>query len=648
MTGISAQVDVTATSGTENATYSTVKSAFDAINSGIHQGIINITITGNTTEAATAVLSRSTGNSNYTSVVIKPASGISPSITDETFAGPVIRILGSNVTIDGSNNGSDSKDLSIINNFATGSQVIGMGSSDSANPLTNVTIKNTNIINGIKTTGYGIILSNTAGGTTGGYFNNIKIENNSIQKSYYGIYLLAASALGNGSGTVISKNDLYTSGANSNRFVGIYLGGTDGITISENKIGNFENTSAESKRGMWLAVSTMNTLVTDNIIDNIGYQGIAAGSATGIQVYTNAGAASTASSNKVVKNKITNLYTSGINSSAVGISLGGSTVGTLISQNVINNLVNTQANITGYGAVGIILSPTVTASATQVSNNFISKVSSFADNSTSRNYTGGILINGYGGSGYYLYHNTVYLTETQSNETQKGIPIALNIQNVTAAGAIDLRNNILITNLSNPDVATYSMSTVPSNSIFSNIDNNIYYSSGANLGQTPGGPAAYTDLSGMISILGGNANSLNALPKFVSETDLHISQDSENSAINNKGVYLSAVTIDIDGEERDTSIPDIGADEFNILTLATGNDVKEKSKIQVHPNPVKDILNIISDKKIDAVSVYNSTGQLVKEISGSQTIDLSKLSSGIYFVKTLVEGKIKVSKIIKE
>jgi len=638
-----AQVDVTATAGTETATYTTVKGAFDAINAGTHQDVINITITANTSETATAALSRSTGTSNFTSVSLKPAANVTATITGAA-AGPVLRILGSNVTIDGSNNGTDSRNLSFVNANVAGSQVIAMGSSDVANPLTNVTVKNTTIINGVKTSGSGIIVSNTAGAQTAGYFNNIKLENNSIQKSYQGIYMIAVSAVGNGVGSVITKNDLSTSGENSNRFLGIYLGGTDGVTVSQNKIGNFENTTNEGKRGMWLAVATMNTTVSDNIINNISVNNAAGGSVTGIQIFTNAGAGSAPSANKILRNKISNLSSNGFNSSVTGIGLGGTTIGTVISQNNINNLVGLRtATTVGYGAEAIILTAG-TASNTLVSNNFISKVSSFAANTSSANYTGGILING--GTGYKVYNNSVYLTETQNDGTNKGIPIAFS-STVSTAGAIDLRNNIFVVNLADATIPTFAISVPPVAATYSNIDNNIYYSSGPNLGQTPGGPPAFTDLTGMKSILGGNVNSLKVLPIFTSTTDLHVSQTSDNSAIDNKGVTLADVTVDIDDETRSTTTPDIGADEFTVATMAVG-DAANKSKIRIYPNPVNDVLTVSSDKKVSNISVYNVGGQLIQQVNNANVINLAKLSSGVYFVKTIVEGKVEMTKVIKK
>ena len=51
-----AQVDVSSSGGTINASYPTLKGAFDAINAGIHAGTITIGISGNTTETAPAIL----------------------------------------------------------------------------------------------------------------------------------------------------------------------------------------------------------------------------------------------------------------------------------------------------------------------------------------------------------------------------------------------------------------------------------------------------------------------------------------------------------------------------------------------------------------------------------------------------------------
>ncbi|MCS3867407.1 hypothetical protein J3D55_000323 [Chryseobacterium ginsenosidimutans] len=107
----SAQINVTATAGTATATYTTLKDAFDAINAGTHQGSINLSITANTTETATAVLNAGT---TYTSIMIKPT--VAATISGAVASNPLVKILGSNVTIDGSttNGGTPETLLSVI------------------------------------------------------------------------------------------------------------------------------------------------------------------------------------------------------------------------------------------------------------------------------------------------------------------------------------------------------------------------------------------------------------------------------------------------------------------------------------------------------------------------------------------------------
>ncbi|SDG56196.1 GEVED domain-containing protein [Epilithonimonas hungarica] len=72
------------------------------------------------------------------------------------------------------------------------------------------------------------------------------------------------------------------------------------------------------------------------------------------------------------------------------------------------------------------------------------------------------------------------------------------------------------------------------------------------------------------------------------------------------------------------------------------------NKVQFYPNPVKDVLTVSSSKKVNSVSVYNTAGQLIKTVQNTNTIDMSKLSAGVYVVKTDVEGKTETSKVIKK
>lgn len=99
------EVEVTSTAGLGNATYATLKAAFDAINLGTHQGAINIRLNSSVTETATCVLD-SSGNatgSNYTSILIRPADTATVVKRVSTSAALTLMVLNGadNVTFDG-------------------------------------------------------------------------------------------------------------------------------------------------------------------------------------------------------------------------------------------------------------------------------------------------------------------------------------------------------------------------------------------------------------------------------------------------------------------------------------------------------------------------------------------------------------------
>ena len=71
-----AQVNLTASSGTLTGSFTTLNSAFAAINAGTHQGVIAITIVNNTIETSPPTpLLQSAGASSYTSITITPTGG---------------------------------------------------------------------------------------------------------------------------------------------------------------------------------------------------------------------------------------------------------------------------------------------------------------------------------------------------------------------------------------------------------------------------------------------------------------------------------------------------------------------------------------------------------------------------------------------
>ena len=102
-------IEVSATAGTPGPTgYTTLKGAFDAINTGTHQGSVAINVCANSHETASAVLNGSgSGSSSYTDVTIHPVGGVERTI-DGAILGPIVDLAGANhVTIDGLNSGGN-------------------------------------------------------------------------------------------------------------------------------------------------------------------------------------------------------------------------------------------------------------------------------------------------------------------------------------------------------------------------------------------------------------------------------------------------------------------------------------------------------------------------------------------------------------
>lgn len=67
----------------------------------------------------------------------------------------------------------------------------------------------------------------------------------------------------------------------------------------------------------------------------------------------------------------------------------------------------------------------------------------------------------------------------------------------------------------------------------------------------------------------------------------------------------------------------------------------------LYPNPSQNTLFIESQTSVDAVKIYNLQGQLITEISTS-SVDVSYLSTGLYFVQVIADGKSDTKKFVKE
>jgi hypothetical protein len=77
----------------------------------------------------------------------------------------------------------------------------------------------------------------------------------------------------------------------------------------------------------------------------------------------------------------------------------------------------------------------------------------------------------------------------------------------------------------------------------------------------------------------------------------------------------------------------------------------ETSNVKMYPNPIKNSLTIEANSSIEKVSVFNVLGQEILTSSpkaNSATLQTNNLQKGVYIVKTVIDGKVSTSKIIKE
>jgi hypothetical protein len=356
---VKGQVSLTATAGTTSGSFTTLKEAFDAINSGTHTGVIAITITANTTETAPAVLNASgSGSASYTSLSIQPSGGAARTISGAITAGsPLIDLNGAdNVTIDGLNTGGNSLTISNTTASATaGTTTVRFIADATNNTITNCSIFGSSTIQGVvffstgTTTGnIGNTISNnnigpagmnypifgiSSTGTSATVVNTETISGNNI----YDFFSAGSASIGinvtatGNSGWTITNNKLYQTATRvyttANTHNGIFVGVGAGYTISGNTIGfaNSNGTGTTNMIGSASAITGFPTsfaTVTANATRYIAINGAftAAGTNSVIKSNTIAGLALHTSSGAATTNGVL----CGINVTAGNVTIGGS------------------------------------------------------------------------------------------------------------------------------------------------------------------------------------------------------------------------------------------------------------------------------------------------------------------------------------
>jgi len=217
-----------------------------------------------------------------------------------------------------------------------------------------------------------------------------------------------------------------------------------------------------------------------------------------------------------------------------------------INTNYCKNALRIQRNkIVIARGVGLYLQQSSSQSTTGlITNNFIS-----ISGSSSKAFY-------YSNSGH---HNVYYNSIRMGGSSSVGFYLTGN-----QSTAIRYANNIIQVGSS-----SMCMEIANTGTPFLALDYNDYYFPGGTMGKYKTS-TNYSSLSAWRTATGKEANSLNVNPNFTSTTDLHIT----SSGVAQQGttaLNTPSVNIDIDGQTRSTTTPDIGADEFSVKDLMVTN-----------------------------------------------------------------------------
>ncbi|MFA4864046.1 MAG: hypothetical protein WC605_09780, partial [Bacteroidales bacterium] len=226
-------------------------------------------------ETLPIVLAPVAGTSPVNTVTIRPAAGVTPTITG-TSTTAVFKFNGGQYFIfDGSNvPGGNVRSLTIENTAtSTNSAVVWFSSQGAGQGSMNNVIKNCNVKAGSNTvtSTFGIYLGGATITTSGTGADNdgITIENNRVSRAYYGIFAQGVPNVGELDNLVIKNNTV--GGDSDTEYITGYamrLQSIDGAIVSGNEVYNMIYNG--SKYGIWLGTYISNSLFSQNTIHAMG------------------------------------------------------------------------------------------------------------------------------------------------------------------------------------------------------------------------------------------------------------------------------------------------------------------------------------------------------------------------------------------
>ncbi len=384
------------------------------------------------------------------------------------------------------------------------------------------------------------------------------IINSTIEKPY-GISINGATKIViNGSNSDLEEKNLTLNLLGSDGKVGIRIGSVFGASADSNTIKNINiRTGADSLTpsngyfgllvtGYSSAFPSSGNVIYNCDITKHGSIGIAAQWVHGVTIE---------------KNYIHDWKQLSGDNDVHGIWLADGVINAVVCRNIISNITTA---VNGAWATGIENS-SGSSSYSIFYNNFIHNILSYGVGGLV-NYSRGIFSSSSANAGDNYYYNSIYLSGNDFSTAASSRTAGYEFYGGTS---ITLKNNIVFNETDLAGIYAYNkayavyLSASPTNFVSNN--NNLYAPGvkGA-IGYNAGNRLTITDWKNSFTPK-QDSLSISADPFYVSKSNgnLHI-LTSELSPVNAAAVPIPSITTDIDGQNRNSITPDIGADEFTL------------------------------------------------------------------------------------
>ena len=137
-------------------------------------------------------------------------------------------------------------------------------------------------------------------------------------------------------------------------------------------------------------------------------------------------------------------------------------------------------------------------------------------------------------------------------------------------------------------------------------------------------------------------------PMFTDALSGHYTLKAGSPAINSGSISgINYLATDLAGNERiNSSTIDIGCYEYQ--RTASVFEMENNLQFIAYPNPTNGVIRIKSSQHISSIDVLNSIGQVAAHFVSTNSIDISHLPNGLYFIKAHSKNDLGVKQPIKK